>query len=331
MTKRIALLYGGASSEHDVSVMGYEYVSELLRDTEYEIVPVYISKSGGWSVMNDGVPIAAYLTAKGGGSLNTEYGLIKIDAAIPLLHGDGGEDGSVQGALECARIPYVGADVSTSALCLDKAYSKAVADSLGIPTVKSVSPRRYESVSSALEKCKRELCLPLFIKPRRLGSSLGAGSAASEEEFLKVYEAASQIGDGLVIVEERLTEKRELECAFAQINGKKIVTPPGEILIGGFYGYGEKYGGKTKTEPLAKVDVTVRETVMKYSAMLAEAMMLRHLSRIDFFLAKDKIFFNEINTFPGFTKESLYPKMLAECGIDPRDALISFVKDALCS
>ena len=331
MTKRIALLYGGASSEHDVSVLGYEYVSELLQGTEYEIIPVYISKNGDWSVTTNGAPITVYPTAKSGGSLNTEYGLIQIDAAIPLLHGDGGEDGSVQGALECARIPYVGADVCTSALCLDKTYSKAIARSLGIPTLSSVSPKRYESAKAALSECKEALNFPLFIKPRRLGSSLGACSATSEDEFLKGYEIASRLGDGLVIVEECLEEKRELECAFVEIGCKKIVTSPGEILIGGFYGYGEKYGGKTKTAPLARVEASVSETITEYASLLAEAMMLRHLGRIDFFLSGDKIFFNEINTFPGFTRESLYPKMLSVCGINPRDALISFINDALCS
>ena len=132
MAKRIALLYGGRGKEHDVSVMGYEYVSELLENSEYEILPVYIDKSGCWYVRIKNVLSPAYPTSKLGGSLYTGCDLVRIYAAIPLLHGDGGEDGSIQGALECAGIPYVGADVCTSAVCLDKAYTKAVASAIGM-------------------------------------------------------------------------------------------------------------------------------------------------------------------------------------------------------
>ena len=327
--KRIALLYGGASNEHDVSVMGYEYMIELISDTEYEILPVYIERDGTWSVTVKDARVYAYPTAMLGGSLYTARGFIKIDVAIPLLHGDGGEDGSVEGALECAGIPYVGAGVCTSAMCLDKTYTKAIAESLGIPTLKSVSPKRGESDIAALEKCKSILNFPMFVKPRRLGSSVGAYPIPNEEEFLKCYPLATRAGDGLVIVEECLGDKRELECAFIEIGKERIVTPPGEVLIDGFYGYSEKYGGKTKTSPRAKLPKDISDTVVDYGNRLADAIGLRHLGRIDFFLSEGKIYFNEINTFPGFTRESLYPKMLECYGIHPRDAILSFVKDAL--
>ena len=329
MNKRIALLYGGADSEHDVSYMGYEYVSELLNDSKYEILPVYITRGGTWTVKAEGRDTAVYPSRENGGCLATDCGCIRIDAAIPLLHGRGGEDGSVQGALECARIPYVGADVCTSALCLDKTYAKAVAESIGIPTVPSVSPKRYEEADVALKAALKKLNFPLFIKPRRLGSSVGAYPIKNEGDFLEYYKKASEIGEGLVIIEECLTDKRELECAYVEIGGKKTVTPPGEILIDGFYGYSEKYGGKTHTLPRSPLKADTADTLVDYGERLAEAMMLRHLGRIDFFLSGDKIYFNEINTFPGFTKESLYPKMLENCGISPKDAILSFIEDAL--
>ena len=327
--KRIALLYGGASNEHDVSLMGYEYVSELLSDTEYDVLPVYIGRDGTWSVTVREARLSAYPSAMLGGSLYTAQGFIKIDAAIPLLHGDGGEDGSVQGALECAGIPYVGAGVCTSALCLDKAYAKAIAESLGIPTLRGVSINKGESAEGALAKCKEALSFPMFIKPRRLGSSVGAYPIPSEDEFLGCYPLAARAGDGLVLVEECLGDKRELECAFIEMDGERIITPPGEVLIDGFYGYGEKYSGRTHTEPRAGITEDIADALISYGIRLADAMLLRHLGRIDFFLSDGKIYFNEINTFPGFTKESLYPKMLERYGIHPRDALLSFVKDAL--
>ena len=326
MAKRIALLFGGASSEHDVSIMGYEYVSRLLKNTEYDVLPVYVAKSGDWFIDRDGTRTEVHLTRKG---LDTGSCIIKIDCVIPLLHGDGGEDGSIQGTLECADIPYVGADVCTSALCLDKAYTKAIADSLGIPTVKGFTPQKGEAPKKALEHSKSLLDFPIFIKPRRLGSSVGASPAEGEDDFLRAYKAASEAGDGLVLIESCLTEKRELECAFVEINGKRIVTPPGEVLIDGFYGYGEKYGGKTRTETHPKIDTGVRETVINYAKRLADAFLLRHLGRIDFFLVGSTVFFNEINTFPGFTSESLYPKLIREYVADPSDVLISFIKDAL--
>lgn len=325
MKPRIAILYGGRSSEHDVSVMGYEYMSELLCDTDYEILPVYIRKDGAW--LAGGIP--AFLTYLRGGGLYVDGNFIKIDVAIPLLHGDGGEDGSVQGALCAAGIPYVGADASASAVCLDKFYTKCVVSSLGIPTLDCMAFSSPSEAAGALDTCRRKIGFPLFVKPRRLGSSVGAYPVVNESSFKRLFNLSSKVGKNLVIAERMLSDKRELECAFCEIGGRKIVTAPGEILIDGFYGYGEKYGGKTQTAAVADVDLCISEKIREYALSIASALSLRHLARIDFFLSDDGIFFNEVNTFPGFTRESLYPKMLYAAGIDPRDALLSFVNDAL--
>jgi D-alanine-D-alanine ligase len=329
MKKRIALLYGGADSEHDVSVMGYEYVRSLLNESDYEILPVYISRDGAWLIKENGSELRVYPTAKSRGSLYTGHHFIKIDAAIPLLHGEGGEDGTVQGALECSGIPYVGADVVTSAVCLDKSYAKALAESLGIPTVRGVSPKKHASVEDALALARDAIGFPLFIKPRRLGSSVGAYSAMNEDDFKKFYPLSAKLGGGLVLIEKYLAVKRELECAFVESGGERIVTPPAEVMIGGFYGYREKYEGRTKTDPRAHLDEETAKRVTEYARKIADAAALRHLGRIDFFLADGEIYFNEINTFPGFTKESLYPRMLERYGIAPREAMLSFIEDAL--
>lgn len=329
MKARIALLYGGASSEHDVSVMGYEYMKELLKGSDYELLPVYVDKSGEWFIRLKGADIPAFPTRKMGGSLYTGYGFIKIDAAIPLLHGEGGEDGSVQGALEVASIPYVGADVCTSAVCLDKAYTKAIADALGIPTLPGISFHVPTDTEKALAMCRKRIDFPMFIKPRRLGSSVGAYPAKDEDGFRRVFPLSMRDGANLVTVEKMLTCKRELECAFYEAKGERIITPPGEILIDGFYGYGEKYSGKTDTQTIADVCESVKQRIREDCEKLADALVLRHLARIDFFLTDEGVFFNEINTFPGFTCESLYPKMLKAHGIDPAKAIISFIEDAL--
>ncbi len=329
MQKRIALLYGGEKSEHNVSVKGYEYLYRLINDGTYEIMPVYVDESGEWHLTIRGKDTVTYPTKRLGGSLYTVYGFIKIDAAIPLLHGSGGEDGKVQGALEYCGIPYVGSEVSASAVCIDKVYTKILADSLGIPTLKHIAFKRNESISETFARCISEIGLPLFIKPRRLGSSVGAYPVTSEEQFYKCYQSAMQLGSGLVMAEKMLKNKRELECALCDVDGKRIITPPGEVLIDGFYGYNEKYGGAIKTVASAELESEQKVRIQEYASMLTEALGLRHLARIDFFLADNKIYFNEINTFPGFTSESLYPKLLIENGIDPAYAIRSFIEDAI--
>ena len=328
MKKRIALLYGGAGSEHEVSLSGYQYVSELLKETNYEILPVYISRAGDWFVCGENGDLG-YLSAAFGGGIYTEGRFFRIDAAVPLLHGEGGEDGSIQGALDIAGIPYIGADVITSSVCLDKFYAKSVVSSLGIPTLDAVSFSAPTDSGDALKLCKERLGFPMFIKPRRLGSSVGAYPVYDEADFLNKFPLSMKAGKNLVIAERMLTEKREIEIAFCEILESRIFTAPGEILIDGFYGYDEKYGGKTTATPKANINEKTADKLAEYSRIIADALSLKHLSRIDFFLSGEDIFFNEVNTFPGFTGESLYPKMLTVSGINPRDALISFIEDAL--
>ena len=169
----------------------------------------------------------------------------------------------------------------------------------------------------------------LFVKPRRLGSSIGAYPVYDRTDFFDCFPKAMEKGGGLVTAEMLVREKRELECAFCEAGGRRLITPPGEVLVDGFYGYSEKYGGETKVLPRADVDTEVGERIVKYSEMLADALSLRHLARIDFFLSGEEVLFNEVNTFPGFTRESLYPKMLEAAGISVREAILSFIRDAL--
>ena len=324
MKKRILLLYGGKSSEHDVSVMGYAHVHSLLRDTEYSLTPVYIDRAGVWHLDNaDGT--RAYLSQDG--TVHAGRRRIRVDAAIPILHGEGGEDGRIQSLLEAAGIPYVGADATASAVSIDKFYTKAVASSLGIPTAKAVIFSRKTDIEEAYRTSLETLGLPMFIKPRRLGSSVGAHPVYTKEDFYRTFPLATEKGGGLVMVEELVKGKREIECAYFRAGGRTVISEPGEILIDGFYGYREKYGGTTALSPIADVDRDTADTVKEYARALAEALSLRHLARIDFFLSEGRILFNEVNTFPGFTKDSLYPVMLEASGIHPRDALVSFLRE----
>ncbi len=340
MNNKIAILYGGRGKEHDVSLMGFSYMQELVKECGFVPLPVYIDRCGTWYIEgDDGSRHKAYPCANfsevsehgdipGKGFL-TEDGFIPVLCAIPLLHGDGGEDGSIQGALECANIPYIGADVCTSAVCLDKYLTKFVADGLGIPTLRCVAFGKSTSTGSAMKKCEDVLGYPMFIKPRCLGSSIGAYPVRSREDFSKYFPLSSAYADGKIMVEQALENKRELEAAFFSNGKTAFITAPSEVLSHGFYGYDEKYGGKTETKINADIDDDIKDKLVIYVGKLAEALSLRHLARIDFFLSDGRLYFNEINTFPGFTSGSLYPRMLEANGIRPADAIHAFIEDAV--
>ena len=324
--KRIALLYGGESEEHDVSIMGHKYMLGLLENVGYDVISVYIDRSGDWYISKERV--FPYRSNDGGILLAGRHKL-KIDAAIPLLHGDGGESGEIQGLLKSAAIPFVGSDVSSGAICLDKHYTKCIAEKMGIPLVKWVVFPKEATADEALAICEDKLPFPIFLKPRRLGSSVGIYRVNSRDEFKKIYPIAHKTANGLLMAEELVVNKRELECAFYSARGVTKISEPGEILIDGFYGYDEKYVRSAGTLARASVSDSVKKEAKYFSMMLAEACNMRHLGRIDYFLSDGKLLFNEINTFPGFTEQSLYPKMLMSLGIDPGEALKSFIEDAI--
>ena len=211
----------------------------------------------------------------------------------------------MQSALTLGKIPFIGCAPTVGAVCRDKFTVKAVANSLGIPTL----PARLISPDD-------EIALPCFIKPRCLGSSIGASGARDKKELQSALENAFGYTDR-IMVEPLIESKRELECGYFGVKGKEIFTNAGEILSNGrFYDYDSKYGGGTRTATVADISPKINEKIKEYSARLVAALGVRHISRIDFFLVGEDIYFNEINTMPGFTEESLYPRMLAEYGID---------------
>ena len=294
----IALIYGGEGYEHSVSMLGFQHLFPIL-EKNYRLLPIFIDTCGEFWLENKRV-FPTY-----GGFADSDGEVYRVDCAFPLLHGDMGEDGVVQSALTLAKIPFIGCTPTVGALCRDKFTVKAVATSLGIPTL----PARLISRDD-------EIALPCFIKPSGLGSSIGAGAARNMGELKTALENAFRYTDR-VIIEPLLESKRELECGYFSVKGKEIFTNAGEILSNdGFYDYDSKYGGGTKTATVADVSPEINRKIKEYSARLVSALGVRHISRIDFFLSGEDIYFNEINTMPGFTAESLYPRMLAEYGID---------------
>ena len=361
---RVLLLYGGKGCESSVSERGAVYLRSLIDRDKFELIPVFIDRRGEWFVRepedfsnNTSHPLAtpagaelltegvgahkneesvSPATVGGAGGIVTKDGFLKIDCAFPLLHGDFGEDGIIQGALAAANIPYVGADTYLGPLAMDKAYTKIIAESLGIRCARSVLGIRGSSEHSR-EKAKllaeEKLGYPMFIKPARLGSSVGARCVVGAEDFFAAYDSADSLSDGRVLIEELVDIALEAECAVFRVKNKEIITDIGGIsCTSGFYDYGKKYSGErgALVSDTVKVDSRVQSTIREYAKKLSDALGIRHLSRIDFFVTRDgEVLFNEINTMPGFTEGSLYPKLLKKAGIDPAEAVTEMLEDAM--
>ncbi len=331
--KTVAVIFGGKGAEHDISVLSGKFVMKSIDRDGLSVLPVFIDRSGDWYLKNGkkNVPVSP-VRKRGKGGLLRGRRFVELDAAFPILHGDFGEDGRVQGLLEALGIPFVGCDTQGGALAADKVFTKALAHSIGIPTLPWLSSagKTREEFSS---ECERTFGFPIFIKPARLGSSIGAGAAKDREGLEEKVRAAYEISAGTVMAEPCLCGARELECAYLRTGGKTHVTPPGEIRLSGdgFYCYEEKYGEKSRAEIFRKADVPeeISDEVRKYSEALCLAAGIKGIARIDFFLHGEKIYFNEINTMPGMTEASLYPAMIEGIGITPTEMITGLVKDVI--
>ena len=291
---RVAVLAGGRSSEHDVSLDSAASVRAGLEASGHDVVQVDLARDGTWSC--GGEPVA----------LEPGRGLLGADCAWPVLHGPFGEDGTVQGLLELLDVAYVGAGVMPSAVCMDKVLFKQLMTWHGIPQVDYAALREPGPV---------ELGWPVFVKPARLGSSVGISKAGSSAELGPALEDAFS-HDPLVIVE-AFSPGLEIECAVLG-NDEPLASEPGEIVIGAdWYDYEAKYtpGGMELVVP-ARVDEAVRDEVRRLAAEVFRAVGCSGLARVDFFVeAGERVLVNELNTMPGFTQTSVYPKLFEASGI----------------
>lgn len=331
--KQIALFFGGRGYEHSVSVSGAKNLLSLIDRERYGAHTVFIEKSGKMrlaspdvagneAVFSGGTEVFPILR-DGRGALLTEGGkILPIDCAFPLLHGDFGEDGTVQGLLSSCKIPFVGSDARASAICLDKAATKALAEAMDIPTV----PWRLLTGGEDGE----ELELPVFIKPDCLGSSVGAAPVRERSELRAAIQSAAMLGSGRVLAERLISPVRELECAYFAAQDEVIVTHPGEILSDGFYSYERKYSAcAARTSARAEISRALSERMREYARRLCLSVGVRHLARVDFFLSGEDLYFNEINTMPGMTAASLYLGLLDRAGISPAEAVNRIISDAI--
>lgn len=331
MKKTVALIYGGEGFENGISKISAESLFEMIDKSQYGILKIEIQRNGEWYIRRDGkspdVPTFPIKIRDKSGFL-TDDGIIPVDCAIPCLHGDFGEDGVIQGLLSAAHISYVGQDVYASAVTSDKLYAKAIAQSLGIPVAKYVL-LSDTSASSAKRIAELSIGYPMFLKPVRLGSSYGAHPIYKESEFKEAYEDAVSYSDR-IIAEELIDFDFELECAL--FNGNLI--PNGRITSSEkFYSYERKYNGLSDTSPeiCLAYSSKIQDTVKSYSQKLVLASGLHSIARLDFFVTKqENVIFNEINSFPGMTKSSLYPRLTELCGLKSGEFINKLIASRCC-
>jgi D-alanine-D-alanine ligase len=313
MRIRVAVIYGGRTGEHEVSVRSAQAILSGLDPAKYEKIEYFIDKDGKWSPG----PILPEPGAHPG-----------IDVVFPVLHGTFGEDGTMQGLLELAGLPYVGAGVMASAVSMDKEMMKRVCMERMLPIVEYVAVTR--DCPNVVDAC-RELPFPVFVKPANLGSSVGISKAHDDEELLTAFSLAAQY-DRKVIVE-RAIVGRELECAVLG-NQQPIASVPCEILPSReFYDYEDKYLlDLARTQVPADLPAARTAELQHLAVECYRAVECEGMARVDFFLetATDQFYINEINTIPGFTSISMYPKMWEHSGIgfgELLDRLISLALD----
>lgn len=318
---RVAVLGGGRSSEHDVSLASAASVREGLEAAGHLPIEIEIGRDGTW---------------RRGGSLcalEPGRGIEGVDAVFPALHGPFGEDGTVQGLLECLDVPYVGAGVLASALCMDKVTFKELMGRAGVPQVdyRAVRVEQLESDRGATLRRLEPLGLPVFVKPAHLGSSVGIVRATRVEQLPAALETAFE-HDPLAIVEAAATGL-EVECSVIG-NREPLVSQPGEILVAGgesgWYDYDAKYtpGGMQLIVP-ARVDVAVRERISVLAVETFVKTGCSGLARVDFFVEGERVLVNELNTMPGFTSTSVFASLFGASGIPYPELLDRLVRLAL--
>jgi D-alanine-D-alanine ligase len=306
---RVAVLAGGRSSEHEVSLSSAAFVREAVAAAGHEVLPVTIERGGAW--VHDGETLAF---TPGGG-------LIGADAVFPVLHGPFGEDGTVQGLLELLDVPYVGAGVLASSLCMDKVVFKEVLAAADVPQVASLAVRehRWRGDPAAVRQELAVLGTPIFVKPARLGSSVGIAKAWGETDLDAALDGAFA-HDSLVIAE-AFSGGMEVECSVLG-NSEPEASVPGEIVVlkGEWYDYEAKYtdGGMELIVPARLPDAVIAD-VQRLAVDTFVRVGCAGLARVDFFVEGDRVLVNELNTMPGFTGTSAYPKLWEASGIAPAE------------
>jgi D-alanine-D-alanine ligase len=349
---RVGVLFGGRSGEHEVSLMSAQSVMNYLDKSKYEVVPLGITKQGRWLARGDPMKKLEALVQEGAPrglppdssrDLVTDRrelvpgveraGIPHVDVVFPVLHGPFGEDGTVQGLLELADIPYVGAGVLGSALAMDKAAMKAVFRADGLPITEYVPIMRWDWESnprSVLERIEERVGYPCFVKPANLGSSVGITKVREPEALPDALDTAARYDRKLLA--EVAVNAREIECSVLG-NDHPVASVPGEVIPEReFYDYVAKYFDE-QTQLVIPADLTDDQAaeIRRLAVRSFLALDLAGMARADFFLCRDsgRVYVNELNSIPGFTHASMYPKLWEASGLPYPELLDRLIELAL--
>ena len=349
MAIKLCVIFGGKSSEHEVSCKSAYNILKNLNKEKYEIIKFGITKEGAtwlytgddesikdgsWQT-HDCAPCVISHCPKTEGLIKLSDGKaekIKVDVFFPVLHGKNGEDGTIQGVFELARIPYVGNGVAASALCMDKIFTKNILECAHIP----VTPGFYITKNeNNAEKINEEIIAsfgyPVVVKPSNAGSSVGVSLVEEKGELENALDVAF-LEDRRVLIEKKI-EKRELECAVLGSRSDAAASVLGEVItLSKMYDYSTKYeDSATKTQIPAEVDDSLSDEIRKLAVKAFSVCDCTGLARVDFFVEKgsNKIYLNEINTLPGFTNISMYPMLWGATGVSYAELLDKIIEIAI--
>lgn len=354
---RVGIIFGGKSGEHEISLASAQSVARAIDKDKYAVVMIGITKEGKWLIGED---VLSYLAALSPTPLvvaepahdalavrassaalelmpdgRVPSPLTLIDVAFPLVHGPFGEDGTLQGWLEMADIPYVGAGVTASAIGMDKVMMKTIFRAHDLPVVNWLMVLRREwraQPQAVIERIEKVLGYPCFVKPASLGSSVGVSKARQRAELARALDVAAQY-DRKLIVEWAVPHAREIECSVLG-NDDPIASIPGEVIPRReFYDYVAKYASDSGTALVVPADVSpeVARTVQEMAIRAFRAIDACGMARVDFFLERDtnKLWISEINTIPGFTSVSMYPRMWQASGLGYTELIDRLIQLAL--
>jgi D-alanine-D-alanine ligase len=336
--KNILLIFGGVSGEHDVSCISAQFIEKTLKESGYEVTPIYIDQKGIWHKQNLVTPKPLVVESDICSLIKSEKcqlqyadGKIDVDFIFPIIHGTTGEDGKLQGLMEFLDIPYAGADVFCSALCMDKYYSKTFFHQAEIPQVKFIKADRTDWLNNG-EKVMRQILenftLPVFIKPSNMGSSVGVSRVKESQQLKDALKLAFDYDDQILC--EQGLNVREIEVSILGNYPDYTVSIPGEIIPHHeFYSYEAKYldqNGATLKIP-AEITPEQKIEIQSMAQKAFKAVKGDGFARIDFFIDKNTqiVYLNEINTLPGFTPISMFPMMFEKSGLKPVDLIKTIV------
>ena len=343
MKKKVLVIFGSMSSEHEISCISASNVLQNLDEEKYEIYKIGIDKQGVWyyyigSIQN--IENNTWIT-----DFNNKEEIIdiikelkKYDVVFPVLHGKYGEDGSIQGLLEMAQVKYVGCKILGSSIAMDKVLSKELVSNLNIDVVPYITVnykqlmKIKENMKNLINKINEELSFPVIVKPSKEGSSYGVTKVERQDDLYSAIEFALKY-DNEVLIEKYISNRKEIECAILEdaLENRIYASTPGEIVSANeFYDFNAKYeNNKSHVKIPAQISDEQIYKIQEYSKIIFKKLRLNGLSRVDFFVSNDKIYFNEVNTMPGFTNISMYPIMLMHDKISYKEIIDILINSAL--